>query len=520
MAELLGLRCPAAIFEKARAHVQATESSRMATALSKDKTEKNKARATLFRLFPRIPHDSGEIIAEHAFEKHSGREGRSTTLAGEDNVTEAVITHIRHVFTNYEHLLQQMREEGVNDQERHGRALDATQVELNSILKAWRSPVDNAAVTVTFPPTNNTLNVRERPHDRLPATRGVTIEQSDLGYAPEVKTEISMGDEACQQFINTNQRLETQHNSNIVDLTTSQVSSKLQGISPNRLAPSQIKHPKMSTAIQKTRAIGEPSLLSSTNPTRGSTKSSPKPWDAKLTECQEWMVNEVATLYSKLLTVPPNCSEKNLKALQKDNLLLAKCHVSWRVAATLTDNQLKGVSRARKRERGLMNAAAWSDHLESSMQAQLDALLGKRYVSNKGKLRGKAVALLRKWQLDESVFSIMSEHDQKLVVLAEKREKVRLGIWQYNCKKKLRCANVQSKEVGPLVQSRSRSFRQHTQHSSASFGNSESNHYNVRVNSKRIPPVVEDDGVEIIFDFTHHKKRAGFGREVKMEEAM
>ena len=58
-------------------------------------------------LFPNCPAGRGQVIAEHACQKYSGRVGRSAGAKSMDDkfILLAVIAHIRHAETNYDDLL-------------------------------------------------------------------------------------------------------------------------------------------------------------------------------------------------------------------------------------------------------------------------------------------------------------------------------------------------------------------------------------------------------------------------------
>jgi hypothetical protein len=73
----------------------------------------------LKRLFPRCPADEAQQIAAHACEKYSGRVGRSAAAKELDpeKIRLAVIAHIRHTHTAYDHALAQGADRGETRQE-------------------------------------------------------------------------------------------------------------------------------------------------------------------------------------------------------------------------------------------------------------------------------------------------------------------------------------------------------------------------------------------------------------------
>lgn len=85
-------------------------------------------------IFPRCPSGREHTIAEHACLKYSGRIGRTAVAKhlAEQAIQLAVIAHIRHAETPYEHLLANGRD----------RWESRLQVEdkVNQILLLWRNP--------------------------------------------------------------------------------------------------------------------------------------------------------------------------------------------------------------------------------------------------------------------------------------------------------------------------------------------------------------------------------------------
>ena len=88
--------------------------------------------ARVRQLYPRCPPHREHQIAAHACLKYSGRVGRSATAKGLDEhaVTLAVAAHVRHVETNYDHLLSM----GVDRFEARGRVRST----VDGVLSRWR----------------------------------------------------------------------------------------------------------------------------------------------------------------------------------------------------------------------------------------------------------------------------------------------------------------------------------------------------------------------------------------------
>jgi hypothetical protein len=85
-------------------------------------------------LFPGCPTSRETVIAEHACRKYSGRVGRSASAKSleESAVRLAVIAHIRHRETNYDHLL-------AIGYDRH-EARFAVEEAVEQVLRRWETP--------------------------------------------------------------------------------------------------------------------------------------------------------------------------------------------------------------------------------------------------------------------------------------------------------------------------------------------------------------------------------------------
>ncbi len=96
-----------------------------------DKKYIEKFAKKLRELYPNCPENREHLIAEHACLKHSGRIGRSADAKEFSNaaIDLAVIAHIRHHETNYDHYLAVSLDRET--------ARDAVKDEINRILTFW-----------------------------------------------------------------------------------------------------------------------------------------------------------------------------------------------------------------------------------------------------------------------------------------------------------------------------------------------------------------------------------------------
>lgn len=88
--------------------------------------------------FPGCPQEEAREIAEHTCKVGSGRVGRSRTA--DDPVRAAVVAHIRHQHSDYDHLLDQARESGLSWEEMSKErrlARDAVLQDVMEVLGKW-----------------------------------------------------------------------------------------------------------------------------------------------------------------------------------------------------------------------------------------------------------------------------------------------------------------------------------------------------------------------------------------------
>jgi len=91
----------------------------------------------LKELFPGCPAPEADAIAMHACAKYSGRVGRSAAAKEFDRAALrlAVIAHIRHVHTRYDHLLGQIGDRQL--------ARAEVQADIERILEKWEATTTN-----------------------------------------------------------------------------------------------------------------------------------------------------------------------------------------------------------------------------------------------------------------------------------------------------------------------------------------------------------------------------------------
>lgn len=102
----MGIRVPIDIYQTVLENEAATRQGRKDAVEKADQREKEEARACLLRMFPRLPKGEDEVILGRAWEKSSGRVGRTSKLPLESKVRKAVVAHVRHAYTGYEDKLQ------------------------------------------------------------------------------------------------------------------------------------------------------------------------------------------------------------------------------------------------------------------------------------------------------------------------------------------------------------------------------------------------------------------------------
>jgi hypothetical protein len=120
---------PSDIYNEVEAMSKETEKSRASATKARDTKFLDHGRELLREQFPLMPEDTLDVILEHAFQKGSGRVGRTGTLTDSHKAQLAVEAHVRHRYTLYETML----ENGMNRFLARKKVWDTVQ----TIRQAW-----------------------------------------------------------------------------------------------------------------------------------------------------------------------------------------------------------------------------------------------------------------------------------------------------------------------------------------------------------------------------------------------
>ncbi|PVI00935.1 hypothetical protein DM02DRAFT_654956 [Periconia macrospinosa] len=134
--KVLGIRVPKSIFFRVQSLANETLPARRLATEQRDAALVRSAAAELDHQFPDIPKVDRENVLNHGFKKYSGRVGRTGQIPMPRKVLYAVIAHIRHRHTEYDHMLR----DGIPRDE----ARKAVQKRLQSILHQWGTTQDLA----------------------------------------------------------------------------------------------------------------------------------------------------------------------------------------------------------------------------------------------------------------------------------------------------------------------------------------------------------------------------------------
>ena len=143
----IGLHVPRKIFLQVRKQEKATAAARREAVLTRDTHELEKTKQLISRLYPSIPASSLDKVLSHAYEKGSGRVGRSTTSTAELKAHRAVQAHARHQFTLYDQILRagrENRQKQLFSERVRKEARDQIDSELKLILRSWKQPAKKA----------------------------------------------------------------------------------------------------------------------------------------------------------------------------------------------------------------------------------------------------------------------------------------------------------------------------------------------------------------------------------------
>ena len=131
----------------------ATVNAREKAVATKDDKERSEARQKLLDLFPSIPTEEVEPILNYAFEKCSGRVGRTSRVGYDVKIKLAVHAHIRHRFTSYESLLRggvKHQFAGISNIRDKARKLVASRIQ--QVAHEWRAEVTELMGSTRSPP--------------------------------------------------------------------------------------------------------------------------------------------------------------------------------------------------------------------------------------------------------------------------------------------------------------------------------------------------------------------------------
>ncbi|KAK4152651.1 hypothetical protein C8A00DRAFT_44305 [Chaetomidium leptoderma] len=125
----VGLRCPSYIYSAVMGQNKATATQRAAAVQKRDTAIEENFEEAIVKLFPEVPKEEVPKIIKHSLQKHSRRVGRTSRVDLEDRVHLAVRAHIRHVHTDYDHLLRQGASRAV--------AREKVWDRLNEVARQW-----------------------------------------------------------------------------------------------------------------------------------------------------------------------------------------------------------------------------------------------------------------------------------------------------------------------------------------------------------------------------------------------
>lgn len=149
--QTVGYACPQNIYNAILAKHQFTlEKRQHATEKKEDKIMAD-AEAAMDRVFPSIPAEDRAMILDRAFEKGSHRIGRKAGFSLDQKIMLAAKAHIRYNHTDFENVLEGIRDEIKSYGERYDRnetydqAVAEVDDEVEEIVDRWRTPRAGAA---------------------------------------------------------------------------------------------------------------------------------------------------------------------------------------------------------------------------------------------------------------------------------------------------------------------------------------------------------------------------------------
>jgi hypothetical protein len=124
--------------------------------LARDRREakrRDKFAAEIRRRYPGLPLGEEHDIADRACAVGSGRVGRSTVA--EDPVRLAVVAHARHGYTDYDDILDSVKDQVHDRESREWARADARRKiipALDGVLRQWETPARKAWIAPDAPP--------------------------------------------------------------------------------------------------------------------------------------------------------------------------------------------------------------------------------------------------------------------------------------------------------------------------------------------------------------------------------
>ncbi|KAI9002906.1 hypothetical protein DFJ74DRAFT_695308 [Hyaloraphidium curvatum] len=152
-----GYSCPTDVYNAIVAKQQYTQEKRAASSEKREDRLLEEAEAAMDRLFPSIPADDRQAILDRAFEKGSGRIGRKAGFSMDEKILLASRAHIRYQHTDFEDVLERIKDGYRNMGERWDRhevydeAVAEVDGEVDEVVRLWRAPRAAAPLVAALP---------------------------------------------------------------------------------------------------------------------------------------------------------------------------------------------------------------------------------------------------------------------------------------------------------------------------------------------------------------------------------
>lgn len=155
----IGIRVPAAIYDRVQEKAEQIRKSRADSVQRKDKQMETDFRNSILSQYPKIPASDLEEVVEHATMKYSGKVGRTGNLALNEKTQLAVRAHIRHNYTDYDALLE-------NNMPRH-KARSQNLEKARDIAKEWGETVKEGECMDEYPKEIPDIEKENEPETQL-----------------------------------------------------------------------------------------------------------------------------------------------------------------------------------------------------------------------------------------------------------------------------------------------------------------------------------------------------------------